>query len=83
MRKSIHEARRARILDAATQTFTEFGYERAKVEAVALDAGVSTATVYALVGRGELPHTRVGNSIRIDPEVVARWPGSARKGGVR
>jgi excisionase family DNA binding protein len=45
--------------------------------------GVSTATVYALVGRGELPHKRVGNSIRIDPEVVARWPGSAGKGGVR
>lgn len=46
MRESIHKARRARILDAATQTFTEFGYERAKVEAIALDAGVSTATVY-------------------------------------
>lgn len=46
MRKSIHEARRERILDAATLTFTEFGYERTKVEAIAQDAGVSTATIY-------------------------------------
>jgi excisionase family DNA binding protein len=27
--------------------------------------GVCTATVYAMVERGELPHVRVGNAIRI------------------
>lgn len=46
MRKSLYDARREKILAAAILTFTEFGYERAKVEAIAHDAGVSTATIY-------------------------------------
>jgi excisionase family DNA binding protein len=37
------------------------------VREVAERLGVSTATVYALRERGELPHVRVSNAIRIRP----------------
>jgi excisionase family DNA binding protein len=40
------------------------------VRAVAAFLGVSRATVYALCDRGELPHVRVGNSIRITGETL-------------
>ncbi|MDQ0464557.1 AcrR family transcriptional regulator [Caulobacter ginsengisoli] len=46
MRTELHQARRDRILDVAAATFAEFGYERTKVETLAHDAQVSTATVY-------------------------------------
>jgi excisionase family DNA binding protein len=35
------------------------------VKEAAAKLRVSTATVYAMVGRGKLEHVRVGNSIRI------------------
>jgi excisionase family DNA binding protein len=40
------------------------------VRQVAADLGVCTATVYALVSRGELAHVRVSNAIRIHPLAV-------------
>ncbi|MBM4363181.1 MAG: helix-turn-helix domain-containing protein, partial [Deltaproteobacteria bacterium] len=43
------------------------------VREVAERLRVSAATVYALVGRGELAHVRVSNSIRI-PEAAAPRP---------
>jgi excisionase family DNA binding protein len=43
------------------------------VRQVAERLGVSTATVYALVARGELVHVRVSNSIRVGPADVAMF----------
>ena len=40
------------------------------VRQVAERLSVSTATVYKLCERGELPHCRVGNSIRVAPEAL-------------
>lgn len=37
------------------------------VREVAARLGVCNATVYALVRRGQLPHIRVSNAIRIAP----------------
>ena len=39
-----------------------------KVAAVAEHLGVCNATVYRLCDSGELPHVRIGNSIRIRPD---------------
>ena len=41
--------------------------ELLSVKRVAALLSVSTATVYALANRGELPHVRVLNAIRIAP----------------
>jgi excisionase family DNA binding protein len=35
---------------------------------VAARLGVCTRTVYALTERGKLPHIRISNAIRIDPQ---------------
>ncbi|MBK7858417.1 MAG: helix-turn-helix domain-containing protein [Archangiaceae bacterium] len=43
------------------------------VRQVAERLAVSTATVYALVGRGELEHARVSNAIRVSPEALERY----------
>jgi excisionase family DNA binding protein len=43
------------------------------VAAVARQLGVSTATVYALCARGELPHVRILNAIRITPHDLAAF----------
>ena len=43
------------------------------VREVAAQLGVSTATVYALVQRGELAHVRVSNAIRITPAALAAY----------
>jgi len=40
------------------------------VREVAARLGVHPSTVYALCSRGELPHLRVSNAIRIAPEGV-------------
>jgi excisionase family DNA binding protein len=40
---------------------------------------VCTAIVYALVARGELPHVRVSNAIRISERDLARYVGAKRK----
>ncbi len=37
------------------------------VREVAARLGVSTATIYALCDRGQVPHVRVSNAIRIAP----------------
>jgi AcrR family transcriptional regulator len=81
MREALHQARRDRILDAAGLTFAEFGYERAKVEAIAHDARVSTATVYnyfqtkpaifaAVVERALAPFEGLFDEIEADPGPV-------------
>jgi excisionase family DNA binding protein len=42
---------------------------------------VSTATVYALAERGELPHVRISNAIRVLPADLAAYLARQRKGG--
>ena len=42
---------------------------------------VSTATVYALCDRGELPHVRISNAIRIAPADLAAFLAGQRSGG--
>jgi excisionase family DNA binding protein len=51
------------------------------VRAVAARLGVSTATVYKLVGQGDLPHARVSNAIRISPVDLAAYVDGRRRGG--
>jgi excisionase family DNA binding protein len=48
------------------------------VRDVATALQVSTATVYAIVERGELAHLRVSNSIRISPDELERYLARAR-----
>ena len=45
------------------------------VREVAARLKVSTATIYALIDRGELAHVRVGNSIRVSQAVLAALAG--------
>ncbi len=49
------------------------------VRAVAARLGVSAATVYKLVGQGDLPHARVSNAIRISPVDLAAYMKQARR----
>jgi excisionase family DNA binding protein len=55
------------------------------VRQVAEQLGVSTATVYALVDRGELVHVRVSNAIRIAAADVSAFVAAsthpAKRGG--
>ncbi len=51
------------------------------VRAVAARLGVSAATVYKLVGQGDLPHARVSNAIRISPVDLDGYVTGRRKGG--
>ena len=51
------------------------------VRAVAARLGVSTATVYKLVGQGDLPHARVSNAIRIAPDDIAAYLVRCRSAG--
>jgi excisionase family DNA binding protein len=51
------------------------------VREVAARLSVCTATVYALAERGELPHVRISNAIRVAPEDLAAFVASQRKGG--
>jgi excisionase family DNA binding protein len=51
------------------------------VRQVASKLGVSTATVYKLAERGELPHLRVSNAIRVAPDDLARFIGERRRSG--
>jgi excisionase family DNA binding protein len=52
------------------------------VRQVAKLLGVCSATVYRLCGRGELPHFRVLNAIRIDPRTVKRFLAPSRRRGL-
>ena len=45
------------------------------VREVAAALQVSTATIYELVGRGELPHVRVSNAIRVRAADLAAFVG--------
>jgi excisionase family DNA binding protein len=49
------------------------------VREIAARLGVSTATVYKLCDRGELPHVRVSNSIRIAPADLAEFIARMRR----
>jgi excisionase family DNA binding protein len=54
------------------------------VRQVAKVLGVCAATVYRLCERGELPHFRVLNAIRIEPRAVKRFlAGASRQSGTR
>lgn len=35
--------------------------------------GLGRATVYALIKRGELPHVRIGDSVRIPADALHAW----------
>jgi excisionase family DNA binding protein len=50
------------------------------VRAAAARLGVSTATVYKLVARGDLPHIRVSNAIRLNPADLASYLDQAGDG---
>jgi excisionase family DNA binding protein len=50
------------------------------VRQVAEHLGVSTATIYTLVERGDLPHVRVSNAIRVAPAALAAYLGQPRRG---
>jgi len=50
------------------------------VREVAARLGVCTATVYALVERGELPHVRVSNAVRVVPADLEAFVAAGRKG---
>jgi excisionase family DNA binding protein len=43
------------------------------VRQVATGLSISTATVYKLVERGELPHVRISNAVRVAPEDLAAF----------
>ena len=47
---------------------------------VARRLGVSVATVYALVERGELSHVRVSNAIRVEAAVLEAYVASRKRG---
>ena len=50
------------------------------VREIAARLGVSTATVYSLCERGELPHVRVSNAIRIAPTDLVTFVAQHHKG---
>ena len=54
-------------------------YNLLSVRQVAARLGVSTATVYALVERGGLPHVRISNAIRVLPGDLATFLSARRK----
>jgi excisionase family DNA binding protein len=51
------------------------------VRDVAAQLGVCTATVYQLVGEGQLPHVRVLNAIRVAPRDLAAFIDGQRRAG--
>jgi excisionase family DNA binding protein len=51
------------------------------VREVAARLSVSTATVYKLAERGELPHVRVSNALRFEPAELASFVAAGRQGG--
>ena len=53
------------------------------VRQVAKLLGVCPATVYRLCDRGQFPHYRVLNAIRVDPGIVKRFLAASRRGGRR
>lgn len=44
--------------------------------------GIGRAAVYDLVARKEIPHIRLGRSIRFDMERIERWIGDQMEVGV-
>lgn len=34
---------------------------------------ISTRTLWTMTNAGEIPHIRIGRSVRYDPEDIARW----------
>ena len=53
------------------------------VRNVADRLGVCAATVYKLCDRGELPHVRVSNAIRVAPADLETFLSRSKKGGSR
>ncbi len=51
------------------------------VREVAARLAVSTATVYALAKRGEMPHVRVSNAIRVAPEDLEAYVAAQKQRG--
>jgi len=51
------------------------------VREAAARLAVSTFTVYGLCERGELPHVRISNAIRIAPADLAAYLAGQRSGG--
>ncbi|MBI3182153.1 MAG: helix-turn-helix domain-containing protein [Myxococcales bacterium] len=55
------------------------GFRLLTVAEVSKQLGVSPATVYKLCAQGELPSTRVANSIRIAPGDLTAYLGRSRR----
>jgi len=66
---------------AVGQVLSQLTADLLSVADVAARLRVSTATVYALVDRGELRHVRVSNAIRISPADLAAFVQASRRSG--
>jgi excisionase family DNA binding protein len=43
---------------------------------------VSSATVYKLIARGDMPHVRISNAVRIAPDDLEAFLATRAKGGL-
>jgi len=80
MKREDRDRVRARILDAAGVVFARDGFERARIDAIAAEAGVSTGSVYNyFAGKAALMlevHQRHLDAANADVEGLVAGPGS-------
>ena len=81
MVKKRKEARIAEILQAAVEEFSENGFVGAKIEAIAVRAGVAKGTVYIYYNTKEevfeaIVRDRISPVFKLISGIVKLWPGS-------